>query len=116
MGRGRIRRAEHSGSEPSLAPPPGVRKRVSGDAHGSPAQRSGKDHVALLNPRRHVPCLVLLIGAVRLAGGQQESIDEYRVKAAFLYNFAKFVEWPAHTGADDTFVICVLGRSPFGPL
>jgi YfiR/HmsC-like len=42
--------------------------------------------------------------------------DEYHVKAAFLYNFARFAEWPLEVfqGPDDPFVICVLGRDPFG--
>jgi hypothetical protein len=38
---------------------------------------------------------------------------EYQVKAAFLFNFLKFVEWPA--GAPDLpWGICVLGHDPFG--
>jgi YfiR/HmsC-like len=42
---------------------------------------------------------------------------EYEVKAAFLYNFARFVEWPPETfhDAQEPFVIAVLGRDPFGP-
>ena len=42
--------------------------------------------------------------------------DEYPVKAAFLFNFAKFVEWPADAfkGPEDPFMICVLGQNPFG--
>ncbi|MBI5196614.1 MAG: YfiR family protein [Nitrospirae bacterium] len=37
---------------------------------------------------------------------------EYEVKAAFIYNFAKFIEWPADTGANIN--LCVLGEDPFG--
>jgi hypothetical protein len=38
--------------------------------------------------------------------------SEYRVKAAFLFNFAKFVEWPEpQTGP---LAICILGKDPFG--
>jgi hypothetical protein len=42
--------------------------------------------------------------------------DEYQVKAAFLYNFAKFIEWPARSYAapGDPIVICILGQNPFG--
>jgi hypothetical protein len=41
--------------------------------------------------------------------------DEYHVKAAFLYNFAKFVEWPSGTlGSSSPIAICVLGQNPFG--
>src|SRR5216683_4298671 len=45
-----------------------------------------------------------------------QSIDEYQVKAAFLYNFAKFVEWPAQafTGPDEPISICIFGQNPFG--
>jgi hypothetical protein len=51
------------------------------------------------------------------AGSRAEDAPlEYQVKAAFLYNFAKFVEWPegsfAKTG--DPIVIGVLGDNPFG--
>jgi hypothetical protein len=42
---------------------------------------------------------------------------EYRVKAAFLYNFAKFVEWPDQEKADPCLpiIIGILGDDPFGP-
>ena len=42
-----------------------------------------------------------------------QAIDEYEVKAAFLYNFTKFVEWPKNDS--DAFSICILGDDPFGP-
>jgi hypothetical protein len=50
------------------------------------------------------------------AGGQSGQVSEYAAKAAFLYNFAKYVEWPAHAfPADDSPVIFgVLGENPFG--
>jgi hypothetical protein len=49
---------------------------------------------------------------------QQSWPSEYQVKAAYLYNFSKFVEWPASTSAaaGDLFTICVIGRDPFGPI
>ncbi len=45
-----------------------------------------------------------------------EPTREFQVKAAFLYNFAQFVEWPpdAFASADSPFVIGVLGMDPFG--
>ena len=41
---------------------------------------------------------------------------EYEIKAAFLYNFAKFVEWPpsAFTDPKQPLSVCVFGRDPFG--
>src|SRR5882757_8778032 len=42
---------------------------------------------------------------------------EYEVKADYLYNFGRFVRWPADIPAaqDNSFPICVLGQDPFGP-
>jgi YfiR/HmsC-like len=41
---------------------------------------------------------------------------EYQVKAAFLLNFTKFIEWPAAAfdSPDSPIVICILGEDPFG--
>jgi hypothetical protein len=46
----------------------------------------------------------------------ERQFEEYQVKAAFLYNFAKFVEWPTGTFNDSSspIKICVLGKDPFG--
>jgi hypothetical protein len=43
---------------------------------------------------------------------------EYQVKAAFLFNFAKFVDWPARkfTEADSPLIIGIVGSDPFGGL
>lgn len=41
---------------------------------------------------------------------------EYQVKAAFLYNFAKFVKWPPQESLGATFVVAVLGADPFGEI
>ena len=41
---------------------------------------------------------------------------EYQVKAAFLLNFTKFIEWPPDSaGAAAPAAICILGEDPFGP-
>ena len=50
------------------------------------------------------------------ASGLGEQPTEYQVKAAYLYNFAKFVEWPTPADAGKQFQIAVLGHDPFGPL
>lgn len=60
--------------------------------------------------------LAALLGAsgspAALAGSAPE---EYQVKAAFLFNFVRFVEWPANTlGAGDPLTLCVFGQDPFG--
>jgi hypothetical protein len=54
-------------------------------------------------------------------GGHAEGVDssdssEYLIKAGFIYNFAKLVEWPATAFAqpDSPIVIGILGDDPFG--
>jgi hypothetical protein len=51
-----------------------------------------------------------------LASGQDSQLSEYKVKAAFLFNFTKFVEWPPESFArpDAPLVIGVFGENPFG--
>lgn len=60
--------------------------------------------------------LIVLFTAWSTAHSQAAFDEEYSVKAAFLYNFAKFVEWPltAFNTPNDPLVICVLGLDPFG--
>ncbi len=45
-----------------------------------------------------------------------QGAEEYKVKAAFLFNFAKFVDWPAeaYAPAGNALVICIFGEDPFG--
>lgn len=68
--------------------------------------------------RRTVILLVLGVWAVLSAapGAQAQSLldREYRIKAAFLYNFVKFVDWPTEVlpEANDTISICVLSEDP----
>ena len=41
-----------------------------------------------------------------------QNVTEPSLKAAFLYSFAKFAEWPAGLlAADGSLVFCVLGRT-----
>lgn len=44
------------------------------------------------------------------------SSAEYAIKAAFLYNLTKFIEWPAAAWSSDSdpFFIVILGSDPFG--
>ncbi len=58
-----------------------------------------------------IPTFLLLL----LAGGlhAQTTPTEYDVKAPFLYNFARFAQWPLEE-EDDTLRICLLGEAPFG--
>jgi YfiR/HmsC-like len=61
--------------------------------------------------------VISLSYVIPISQTQQSRPTEYQVKAAYLYNFGKFVDWST-TGAavkDDSFAICVLGQDPFGP-
>ncbi len=57
---------------------------------------------------------VLLLVPGAAAQGPSPTL-EYQVKAAFLYNFAKFVDWPPESWSrpDAPFVIGILDREPF---
>jgi hypothetical protein len=60
---------------------------------------------------------VLLCAAMAPTSAQDAGL-EYRVKAAYLFNFTKFIEWPNGAfigGRSFSFSICVAGRNPFGP-
>jgi hypothetical protein len=57
--------------------------------------------------------LILLLALPAAAAAQKAA--EYDVKAAFLYNFTKFVDWPSEAFPDpNSLKICVLGDDPFG--
>jgi hypothetical protein len=51
-----------------------------------------------------------------LMPAQSGAGSEYQIKAAFLINFARFVDWPEAGGASDPFILCVVGRDPFGAI
>jgi len=56
---------------------------------------------------------LLTLSTVR---AQETPPSEYQLKAAFLYNFAKFIDWPPSTfsSSQAPFAICILGTDPFG--
>jgi hypothetical protein len=63
---------------------------------------------------------MLLVSLLFLRGGlldaQEDSQPtEYQIKAAFIFNFAKFVEWPpaAFPKASSPIIVGVLGDNPF---
>ena len=60
--------------------------------------------------------LCLLLCTAIQVGANVKAPSEYAVKAAFLYNFTKFVEWPSDMPDDNDSLlrICVIGESPFG--
>lgn len=77
-------------------------------------------------PRRNVSralasVWLMLAGFVALmlcAGvrAQSQTLSEYQVKAAYLFNFSKFVQWPPGSFPDpeSPLVIGIVGQDPFG--
>jgi hypothetical protein len=69
---------------------------------------------------KFVPVLAIVFSCVPAGSSnlfaQMQSTREYEIKAGFLYNFAKFVEWPAIAFSDpkQPVCVCIYGRDPFG--
>lgn len=63
--------------------------------------------------------LLAFLPARLIAAAQpaNQGAPEYQIKAAFLLNFTKFVEWPpsAFSSPSAPLEICILGDDPFGP-
>lgn len=54
---------------------------------------------------------------ISIAGARETGTAvEYKIKAAFLLNFAKFINWPEDSfpGSSQSFKVCVLGENSFG--
>jgi YfiR/HmsC-like len=71
---------------------------------------------ALLTASRLLFVFALGVLSYASAGAQSAQRSEYEVKAAFLFNFTKFVEWPDSTFSDSQapIVIGIIGDDPFG--
>jgi len=73
----------------------------------------------IASPPRYRRVKVALCSILALASfltPQAHAESEYDVKAAYLFKFTKFVEWPASAFANPqaSFVIGIVGRDPFG--
>jgi YfiR/HmsC-like len=75
-----------------------------------------------LHINRSLLSIFTLITAVAIVStsiqAQMPKANADQVQAAYLYNFGKFVKWPANAPANQTgsFIICVLDRDPFGAI
>jgi hypothetical protein len=61
-------------------------------------------------------CAAASLNLAPVAAAQKSEPKEYEVKAVYLYNFGRFVQWPDRATKDDTFAVCVLGSDPFGAI
>ena len=58
--------------------------------------------------------LLLTVAGVALhapTSSYADNVPEYKIKAAFIYNFARFTQWPDD---NDEIKICIYGKDPFG--
>jgi hypothetical protein len=85
-----------------------------GDARGGLPKRG-------VRPSWRQTAALILAALLSLAGApvnwaQAVPPGEYQLKAAFLFNFAKFIDWPPASFANpqSPFTICILGADPFG--
>lgn len=81
-------------------------------------EQRGKPYT--LNAQFTLRSLLLLfflasVGSVGSLKTAAQTPDEYRVKAAFILNFARFVEWPADSYSESgVLVVGIIGDNPFG--
>lgn len=58
--------------------------------------------------------LAAAFAAALLLAGPASAQTEYQVKAAILYNIARFVDWPVTRRGQTAVNLCILGSDPFG--
>jgi YfiR/HmsC-like len=63
-----------------------------------------------------IAAVLILLSVSTVLAAEAAPFNEYELKAAFLFNFIKFTEWPAEElgKPDEPFIIGVLGKDPFG--
>jgi hypothetical protein len=66
---------------------------------------------------RHIPAFTLLFFFAFFSLCEADSVtgQEYRIKAGFIYNFAKFVKWPerAFSDPESPIILCIISSHPF---
>jgi uncharacterized protein DUF4154 len=77
--------------------------------------------MAFLRTTKIATVTLIAVLLPRLAIGQPSQSQpkgEYALKAVFLYNFCRFIEWPksAFVAPNEPIVIGVIGEDPFGSL
>jgi hypothetical protein len=78
------------------------------------------DIIRIEPPRRWIFMLFLYLSIGLCLPGQSPTAEhkhgEYDVKSAFIYNFAKFIEWPGGSApaTGGALNLCLLGEDPFG--
>ncbi len=79
-----------------------------------------KKEFPIFSPLYETLCCFLVVGVLSIGISPRSSLaatrTEYQVKAAFLYHFSQFVEWPSESYASTNgrIHVCVVGQDPFG--
>jgi hypothetical protein len=63
--------------------------------------------------QRSWSALLVGLALVATAVTHAATVTEHELKLALIYNLTKFVTWPSERESSPTFVLCVLGESPF---
>lgn len=58
--------------------------------------------------RRLFACLIAACSLIP-GGAAAQAVPEYELKAAFIYNFALFVDWPGDARKEGAFILCIAG-------
>ena len=79
-------------------------------------QSSNPRASSLLHPLLALVSLLVFLPGAHSGFGQEPSLSKYQVEAVFLFNFAKYVEWPAAAfpATNAPITIGVMGTDPFG--
>ncbi len=65
-----------------------------------------------IHARQSAGLAVMVLAALSAQAQSANSMAEYRVKAAFIYNFAKYIDWPGVETKE--FHVCSAGRDDLG--
>jgi hypothetical protein len=60
----------------------------------------------------HLLCVIFCLLCSPFSYADTAPIDEFKIKAGYLFNFTKFITWSDEES--ETFNICILGNDPFG--
>lgn len=90
--------------------------RATKSKSGASGDRGIRRQVAGFGARLVAWSLLVALLSVGTARGDDTQLTESKLKAAFLFNFAKFVDWPPEAFADTNspITIGILGDNPFG--
>lgn len=85
-----------------------IARAASANSHPAAAARGQRPSALVLLAALLLP----IAGAQQPGPAQQASFSQYDVEAVYLYNFAKFVRWPAAT-PQKALDICIAGRKEY---